>query len=346
MAQATEFLADGENSRAHEDGTRVSRRQAIVLCPVCDTPLTIPDGIRDQGTVFQSRCPAFRASHVGDDSISPIEDKDIVPVVMQYLCGFDPAALMFMAQKAAEFWMYQQRFTEEQSSTALMQQANKAKDDAQAAQMKLTEVQNNLQAEQRKTALVMEECEEQRSKADDMQEKIVELTRQKRKLTELYNSLKARHQELVNKLGKQQPQGKSDEEGEWLHKNSTEVRVQSSRSSLLASQQLAEKTVPTTPAVMTVGRATPAQCLFPSDTQTLQRRTQASAPLKRPSCIKSSGGGIVLDLTSTKRPPQPIVVKKHRAPSSSSQTKPPSEKKKPAEYADKWDLLSSCFDIH
>ena len=358
----TSFAAQAEESAVADDeapgtaepsssSSSSSRHAALVLCPVCDTPLTIPDGAEGHGTVFQSHCPAVRRAETG----APCDERDIVPLVMQRLCGFDPGTLMLMAQKAAEFWLYQQRFGEEQRAGTLAQQAARAQDAAQAAEAKAAELQCALQAEQRKTALVMEECEEQRSKADDMQEKIVELTRQKRKLTELYNALKARHSELIVRVGvpqPQQPQQSQDNKGGVVAVSTTPLQAADRRA--CSSRAGAAATVLCRPDASV--RAT--QRLFPCTPSLTPGTATRKRPLPTPGFLLSANKGhtqVVLNLAARtaqqsqqqSQQPQTSAAPLAKAPSRAARpvvVRPPSEKRQT--LASKWDIFSSGFDAH
>lgn len=358
----TSFAAQAEESAVADDeapgtaepssssSSSSSRHAALVLCPVCDTPLTIPDGAEGHGTVFQSHCPAVRRAETG----APCDERDIVPLVMQRLCGFDPGTLMLMAQKAAEFWLYQQRFGEEQRAGTLAQQAARAQDAAQAAEAKAAELQCALQAEQRKTALVMEECEEQRSKADDMQEKIVELTRQKRKLTELYNALKARHSELIVRVGvpqPQQPQQSQDNKGGVVAVSTTPLQAADRRA--CSSRAGAAATVLCRPDASV--RAT--QRLFPCTPSLTPGTATRKRPLPTPGFSLSANKGhtqVVLNLAArtaqqsqSQQSQQTSAAPLEKAPSRAARpvvVRPPSEKRQT--LASKWDILSSGFDAH
>ena len=322
--------------------TTTTRHQAMVLCPVCDTPLTIPDGTQGHGTVFQSHCPAVRWAETAGTR-APGDERDIVPLVMQRLCGFDPGMLLLMAQKAAEFWLYQQRFGAEQRADALAQQAARAQGEAQAAAAKAAELQCALQAEQRKTALVMEECEEQRSRADDMQAKIVELTRQKRKLTELYSALKTRHSELIVRVGGPPPPAQPPQQPPQADKKGVVVVA---TTPLQAADRRACSSRVGAPVCA-------AQRLFPC-TPSLTPGTSLKRPLPAPGFSLSANKGqtqVVLNLAPrTAQQPQPPAAPATplaKAPSRAARpvvVRPPSEKRQT--LASKWDILSSGLDAH
>ena len=351
-AQAEESLAptstDHEPSESESDESTTaavssstsSRHQAIVLCPVCDTPLTLPDGPRSQGTVFQSHCPAVRrAEAAGADTSS--SERDIVPLVMQRLCGFDPGTLLLMAQKAAEFWLYQQRFGAEQRAGALAQQAAQAQGAAQAAEARAAELQGALEAEQRKTALVMEECEEQRSRADDLQEKIVELTRQKRKLAELYSALKARHNELIVRVGvPPPPQPLQSADKKVVVVATTPLHAADRR---VCSSRADAATVATPSACAAPGPIR----LFPCTPSTTLKRPQP-APGLTVSANKAQTQ-VVLNLAARTAPVHPSSSASGTKPHSRTVqqpvvVRPPSEKRQT--LASKWDILSSGFGVH
>ena len=155
-----------------------------------------------------------------------------------------------------------------------------------------------LRSEVRKTALVMEECEEQRAKADDLQEKIMELTRQKRKLTELYNNLKTRHQELVNKVGNNQEQT-----GDPLQ--IIAGRITSSRGTPMSEthqqpvNQVAKVIIGPAP---TITGLSPGKCLFPRSTPAVAKKIESgSTPMKRPPYLTSSKGCVVLNVSAVQK---------------------------------------------
>ena len=153
-------------------------------CPICHTPLSLPQD-SSPGDIAKSQCPAF--------SSDCSDEKALVPLVLQHLCGLDPTLLFFAAEKASEFWLYQQRVSEGRSATTRDEAMHKTTEELRTAKTEIAELRGALEAEQRKTELAVAECREQQRRAEELKGQVVELTQQKTKLAALYGAMKAQH---------------------------------------------------------------------------------------------------------------------------------------------------------
>jgi len=150
-----------------ECATRQFNKERI--CPNCDTPLTQRGGI--------SR-----------NILAPSPDKII------QLCGLNPKDIISMAGKAIDFWNYQFQTALEYERSELRQAQNKVAQIEKVYNEKLEDNHNKIATLRKQLEASRKEAENDKKEITELQEKYSEKSRQKRKLEELYDSLKQRYE--------------------------------------------------------------------------------------------------------------------------------------------------------
>ncbi|KAL6076858.1 cyclin B1 interacting protein 1, E3 ubiquitin protein ligase, variant 3 [Balamuthia mandrillaris] len=140
-------------------------------CPVCDTPL-----------------PSRGVAAV---ELAPTIDKAI------QLCGLPPGSIMELSTKALQFWDYQKQAELNYKAQIFKEQQARSQALEQQYHEKLVQAQNKLNVLNHQLSATKDELSAQRKAFEELQEKYQEKSRQKRKLAELYDSLKQRHEALA-----------------------------------------------------------------------------------------------------------------------------------------------------
>ncbi|MDP2437521.1 MAG: hypothetical protein Q8P67_17395, partial [archaeon] len=153
-----------------EDTERLVSKDLV--CPMCDMPL----GAR--GSIHEVDLRSMERKTVG-------------------LCGVPPELILRIAEKAIGFWNYQVGV----SVSAEMAKAHKAEEGARQREAglsrQLVETQNKVNLLDNENSSLKEEMSRCLKDSADLQEKLAEKVRQKRKLEELYQST-VRHQSSTN----------------------------------------------------------------------------------------------------------------------------------------------------
>ena len=153
-----------------EDTERLVSKDLV--CPMCDMPL----GAR--GSIHEVDLRSMERKTVG-------------------LCGVPPELILRIAEKAIGFWNYQVGV----SVSAEMAKAQEAEEGARQREAglsrQLVETQNKVNLLDNENSSLKEEMSRCLKDSSDLQEKLAEKVRQKRKLEELYQST-VRHQSSTN----------------------------------------------------------------------------------------------------------------------------------------------------
>eukprot|EP00727_Mastigamoeba_balamuthi_P013862 m51a1_g9099 putative e3 ubiquitin-protein ligase ccnb1ip1 (298) ;mRNA; f:74603-75761 len=138
------------------------------VCPVCDTPLT--------------------QRSITTNALMPSSEKII------QLCGLEPHDVLGIAEKALEFWTYQSQICGEHDRADDTQQAERAAQAEKALTAQLGDTQAKLTALKRHYDALSHECDAQKQEIADLHSKFCEAARQKKRLEELYESIKAKYE--------------------------------------------------------------------------------------------------------------------------------------------------------